>query len=174
MNYPCPKTPRLEPALLRWLPPRPPLTGKYSRRFTNRREELMRATSGNHVLLVQCRQKATYLCERPRARSRVLKDQQKKSTTFWINSTPFAKKSTDFTGNSTANPTEEEHKLQFPTCKTHQAKRKKASSTWLHAKNYLLLSYDNLILSSSQSHWQWKSLMLMSKLSTTRLTSLLK
>lgn len=132
----------------------------------------MRATSGNHVLLVLCRQKATFLCERPRTLSRVLKDQRKKSTTFWINSTPFAKKSTVFTRNSTANPTEEDYKLQFPTCKTHQAKRKKVSYAWLHAKNYLLLSYDNLILSSSQSHWQWKSLILMSKQSTARLTSL--
>lgn len=137
----------------------------------NSREELMCATSGNHVLLVQCRQKTTSLCEKLRTRSRVLKDQRKKSTTFWINSTPFAKKSSVFTGKSTTNAAEVDHKLEFPTCKTHQAKRKKASSAWLHAKNYLLLSYDNLILSSYQSHWQWKSLMLMSKLSTARLTS---
>ena len=157
MNYPCPKTPRLEPALLRWLAPKPPLSGKYSRRFTNRREELKRTSLGDNVHLDHCGQKATSLCERLRTRSRVLKDQRKKSTTFWINSTPFAKKSTVFIGNSTTNAAEEDHKLEFPTCKTHQAKRKKASSAWLHAKNYLLLSYDNLILSSSQSHKQWKS-----------------
>ena len=54
MNYPCPKTPRLEPALLRWLAPNPPLAGKYTRLFTNRREELKRTSLGDNVHLDHC------------------------------------------------------------------------------------------------------------------------